>query len=79
MITLKLNTSNSIKYKRINICYASGKNYDTCLTTPTPSNDDPICKKFFDSMSSQDIKLPGKKDTYSISYWNKTTVSTRIR
>ena len=34
----------------------------------------PICKKFFDSMTSQEIELPGRKDSYSITYWNETEV-----
>ena len=41
---------------------------------PTPSADDPICAKFFASMKSQNITLPGKKDSYSISFWNAKKV-----
>lgn len=41
---------------------------------PTPSNDDPICKQFFNTMASQGIILPGRKDAYSIVHWNNITV-----
>ena len=51
-----------------------GKQYKKCAHIPPPSNDDPICKKFFDYMKSEDIKLPGRKDSYSITYWNETEV-----
>ena len=51
-----------------------GKKYEECINIPPPSNDDAICKKFFDSMTAQEIKLPGRKDSYSITYWNESEV-----
>ena len=54
-----------------------GKKYEECVNIPPPSNDDPICKKFFDSMTSQEIELPGRKDSYSITYWNETEVCSK--
>ena len=51
-----------------------GKVHSECVRMPTPSADDPICRKFFESMSAQTIKLPGRKDSYSIAFWNDTAV-----
>ena len=52
----------------------AGATHTRCTTDPTPSNDDPICKKFFNSMTSLGIVLPGRKDAYSILYWNDKKV-----
>ena len=46
---------------------------------PTPSNDDPICKQFFNTMASKGIVLPGRKDSYSIEHWNNITVRNKKR
>ena len=57
----------------------AGATHTRCTTDPTPSNDDPICKKFFNSMTSLGIVLPGRKDAYSILYWNDKKVVRNTR
>ena len=52
----------------------AGITHTRCTRMPTPSNDDPICKQFFNTMASQGIVLPGRKDAYSIVHWNNITV-----
>ena len=52
----------------------AGITHTRCTRMPTPSNDDPICKQFFNTMALQGIVLPGRKDAYSIVHWNNITV-----